>query len=53
MASLVNFQLTRFANSIRFVVINIRLDYEAIIAALEKLHEFSMNSCNTKDQEHS
>ena len=53
MASLVNFQLTRFANSIRFVVINIRLDYEAIVAALEKLHKFSMNSCNAKAQEHS
>ena len=23
------------------------------VAALEKLHEFSMNSCNAKDQEHS
>ena len=45
--------MTRLANSISFVVINIRLDYEAILATLEKLHEFSMNSCNAKDQEHS
>ena len=53
MASLVNFQLTRFANSIRFVVINIRLDYEAIVAALEKLHDLNKHSSDSKDQEHS
>ena len=53
MASLVNFQLTRFANSICFVVINIHLDYEAIVAALEKLHDLNKHSSDSKDQEHS
>ena len=51
MAQLVTFQTTRFANSIRFVVINLRADYEAVILCLQKIQENYANSSDAKDQE--
>ena len=53
MMKLVNFQLTRFANSVRFVVITLRLDYEAVICCLLKIHESCKHSSNMKDQDKS
>ena len=34
MKKLTNFQMTRFANSVRFVFINLRIDYSAVRLAL-------------------
>ncbi len=51
MAQLVTFQTTRFANSIRLVVINLRTDYEAVILCLIKIQEYFKRSSNSKDQE--
>ena len=51
MAQLVTFQTTRFANSIRLVVINVRADYEAIIQCLIKIQEYFCHSSDSKDQE--
>ena len=34
MKQLTNFQMTRFANSIRFVFMNIRVDYQAVRQSL-------------------
>ena len=51
MAQLVTFQTTRFANSVRLVVINVRADYEAIVACLIKIQETFRNSSDSKDQE--
>ena len=53
MAAPVNFKTTKFANSVHFVVINIRDDYEAIVATLKKLYETNKNSPDSTDQEHS
>ena len=39
MAQLVTFQTTRFANSIRLVVINLRADYEAVVLCLLKIQD--------------
>ena len=51
MAQLATFQSTRFANSIRLVVINLRLDFEAVILSLQKIHESFGNSSDAKDVE--
>ena len=48
MAQLANFQTTRFANSIRFVVINLRTDYEALVRCLLKIHENLRASADSK-----
>ena len=51
MAQLVTFQTTRFANSIRLVVINVRADYEAIIQCLIKIQEYFCHSSDPKNPE--
>ena len=51
MAQLANFQTTRFANSIRFVVINVRADYETLLRCLVKIQDNLKNSGDSKDQE--
>ena len=51
MAQLVTFQTTRFANSIRLVVINVRADYEAIIQCLQKIQDYFRHSSDSKDKE--
>ena len=51
MAQLTNFQTTRFANSVRFVVINIREDFEALVECLVKIQNQLRNSSANKDQE--
>ena len=51
MEQLTNFQTTRFANSVRFVVINIREDFEALVECLVKIQNQLRNSSANKDQE--
>ena len=51
MAQLVTFQTTRFANSIRLVVINLRLDFEAVILCLQKIEESFAKSSDSKEVE--
>ena len=51
MAQLVTFQTTRFANSLRLVVINVRVHYEAIIQCLIEIQEYFCHSSDSKDQE--
>ena len=51
MAQLANFQTTRFANSVRFVVINVRKDFETLVHCLVKIQNDLRNSSVNKDQE--
>ena len=51
MAQLVTFQTTRFANSIRLVVINLRTDYEAVVHCLIKIQDYLKHSSDSKDVE--
>lgn len=50
MKKLTNFQKTRFANSMRFVFINIRTDYAAVRQALSDLVSSKEQSSNNKDR---
>ena len=50
MKKLTNFQMTRFANSVRFVFINIRNDYKALRQALCEIISSKENSSNAKDR---
>ena len=50
MKKLTNFQMTRFANSVRFVFINLRADYSAIRQSLADLITTKENSSNAKDR---
>ena len=50
MAQHSNLHTIRFANSIRFVVINLRLDFQAVVSCLLKIYE-RYNNSNAKDQE--
>ena len=47
---LTNFQMTRFANSVRFVFINIREDYQAVRQSLCDIVSSKENSANAKDR---
>lgn len=49
MKQLTNFQMTRFANSVRFVFINIRIDYKAVRKSLSDVVHSKENSSNSKD----
>ena len=49
MKKLTNFQMTRFANSVRFVFINIRNDYKALRQALCEITSSKENSSIAKD----
>jgi len=51
MAQLANFQTTSFANSVRFVVINLRTDYEILLRCLVKIQDNLRDSGDNKDQE--
>ena len=51
MAQLANFQTTRFANSVRFVVINVREDYESLLRCLTKIQDNLREASENKDQE--
>ena len=51
MTRLANFQTTRFANSVRFVVINVREDYESLLQCLTKIQDNLREASENKDQE--
>ena len=51
MRSFVNFQATRFANSVRFVFINWRKDYHAVVVSLANFVERKVNSSNADDRD--
>ena len=42
--------MTRFANSVRFVFINIRIDYKAVRKSLSDVVHSKENSSNSKDR---
>ena len=48
MKKLTNFQMTRFANSVRFVFINLRADYSAVRQSLVNLIAAKENSSVAK-----
>ena len=50
MKKLTNFQMTRFANSVRFVFINLRIDYSAVRLALVNVIASKENSKAVKDR---
>ena len=50
MKKLTNFQMTRFANSVRFVFINLRIDYSAVRLALVNVIASKENSSAVKDR---
>ena len=50
MKSLTNFQTTRFANSVRFVFINLRIDYLGLREALSNLVRHKENSSDSDDR---
>ena len=50
MKNLTNFQTTRFANSVRFVFINLRTDYSAVCQSLTDLIANKENSSNANDR---
>ena len=50
MKKLTNFQMTRFANSVRFVFLNIRVDYKAVRQSLSNVVNSKINSSNAKDR---
>ena len=45
-----NFQTTRFANSVRFVFINLRADYTAVRQCLKNVIESKENSSNAEER---
>ena len=47
---LTNFQMTRFANSVRFVFINLHIDYSAVQLALVNVIANKENSSVVKDR---
>ena len=51
MAQLANFQTTRFANSVRFIMINLRTDYEILLRCLVKIQDNLRDSGDNEDQE--
>ena len=50
MKKLTNFQMTRFANSVCFVFMNIRVDYEAVRQSLSDVIVSKESSSNSKDR---
>ena len=50
MKKVTNFQMTRFANSVRFVFMNIRVDYEAVRQSLSDVIVSKESSSNSKDK---
>ena len=50
MKKLTNFQMTRFANSVRFVFINMRINYSALRLALMNVIPSKENSSAVKDR---
>ena len=50
MKKLTNFQMTRYANSIRFVFINLRIDYSVVRIALVNVIASKENSSAVKDR---
>ena len=50
MKKLTNFQMTRFANSVRFVFINLHIDYSAVRLALVNVIAREENSSAVKDK---
>ena len=50
MKKLTNFQMARFANSVRFVFINLRIDYSALRLALMNVIASKENSSAVKDR---
>ena len=51
LASLTKFSKTRFANSVRFVTINIRKDFQIIVKCLQKIVDENKNSSIGKDRD--
>ena len=50
MKKLTNFQMTRFANSVHFVFISLRIDYSAVRLALVNVISSEVNSSAVKDR---
>ena len=50
MKNLTNFQTTRFANSVRFVFINLRTDYPAVRVAIKNVITSKQNSSDAEQQ---
>ena len=50
MKELTNFQMTRFANSVRFVFMNLRIVYSAVQIALANVKARKKNKSAVKDR---